>query len=368
MTAPIKLRRTTPADVYSMLGAAAGAVGIDWVLYERILPSSGVFGFWLCWYGGFLAFYLAIVAMQWDRRTATDRLAMVGVVTGALIVVGVFLHEVGYTIYRGAKAIVHLNFYTDSMAYAGPLDPLTSGGAVHAMIGTLQQIALATMVTVPLSLLAALFMSEIGGRWARPVRILVDAMSALPSILAGLFILALMLATVGPKKSGLAAALALSVMMLPIVTRSAEVVIRLVPQTLREASYALGASQWRTIFTVVLPTARSGLTTAVVLGMARGIGETSPVLLTAGFTKELNWNPTSNAQLNLTLYIWSYVQQAQPNTIARGFGAGLTLVLVVLVLFVLARIVGGKPPGELTRRQRRRIARDNASILATEGH
>ena len=128
---------------------------------------------------------------------------------------------------------------------------------------------------------------------------------------------------------------------------------------MREAAYALGASQWRVAFTVVLPTARSGLTTAIVLAMARGVGETSPVLLTAGFTKEFNSDPFSGPQTNLPVYIFTNITKyPQPNIIARGFGAGLTLLAVVLVLFVTARILGGRTPGKLSRRQERRAERE----------
>jgi phosphate transport system permease protein len=146
-------------------------------------------------------------------------------------------------------------------------------------------------------------------------------------------------------------------MMLPIIIRAADVVIRLVPSSLREASYALGASQWRTVRTVVLPTARSGLTTAVILGTARGIGETSPVLLTAGFTADLNKTPWKGPQVSLPLETFELVSAPQPNLIARGFGSAALLMTLVLVLFMLARVIGGRGPGELSRsQQRRRLA------------
>ena len=147
-------------------------------------------------------------------------------------------------------------------------------------------------------------------------------------------------------------------MMIPVVTRTAEVIFRLVPGPLREASYALGSSQFRTVWNVVLPTARSGLATAVILAMARAVGETSPVLLTAGFTKEMNANPFSEPQTSLPLYIYNYVRYPQATMVERAFGAGLALMIMVLTLFVLARIIGGRPPGELSRRQRRRLVRD----------
>jgi phosphate transport system permease protein len=204
----------------------------------------------------------------------------------------------------------------------------------------------------------------VGGPLARPVRIIVEAMTALPDIIAGLFIYALFLLTLGFQKSGLAAALALFVTMMPIIARACEVVLRLVPGTLREASYALGSSQWRTVLNVVLPTARSGIATAVVLGMARGIGETAPVLVVSGVTSQVNLNALQGPQISLPLYIWTYIHvvgsSVSPNYIARGFGAAFALVVVVLLLFWLARTLGGSAPGQLSKRQRRRLARQGA--------
>ena len=161
------------------------------------------------------------------------------------------------------------------------------------IIGTLWEITIALAITVPLGITCAVFLNEIPGRFSRLVRTVAEAMTALPSIVAGLFIYATVDPVLGVEKSGFAAALAISVEMLPIIIRAADVVLRLVPGTLREASLALGASQWRTVWHVILPTARSGLTTAVILGTARGIGETSPVLLTAGFTQRFNADPAA---------------------------------------------------------------------------
>jgi len=155
------------------------------------------------------------------------------------------------------------------------------------------------------------------------------------------------------------------VTMMPIIARASEVVLRLVPGTLREASYALGSSQWRTAWNVVLPTARPGLATAIVLGMARGIGETAPVLIVTGFTNELNLNPFSGPQVSLPLDIWfegHILPHTNPENVARAFGAGLALVLVVLLLFSAARALGGSAPGELTKRQRRQLARQGARV------
>ena len=358
----VLLRRVTPEGVATVAGAAAGALGLVWVLYERVLPLSGVLGFWLCWYAAFLALYAGMAALQWDTREVLHRVTTVAFVTGGALTLVIVLGQILYTLLRGSAAVRHLSFFVQSQAFAGPDTALTTGGVLHAMLGTAEQIGLATLFSVPLGVAGALFLAEVGGLLARPVRIIVEAMTPLPDVIAGLFIYALFILTLGFHKSGLAAALALTVTMLPIITRASEVVLRLVPGTLREAAYALGSSQRRVVWNVVLPTARAGLTTAVLLGMARGIGETAPVLIVSGVTKELNLNPLQGPQVNLPLYIFNYahIEAVTNNYIARGFGAGFVLVLVVLVLFGIARWLGGRAPGELSRRQRRRLARERA--------
>ncbi|GAA1416650.1 phosphate ABC transporter permease PstA [Kitasatospora putterlickiae] len=353
----VKLRGVTREDVFTILGSFTGSLGLDWVLYERVLPFSGALGFLLCWYLLFLAGYFLLGRLQWGALMVRERLVSVVAWSAGLLVVGLIADQIGYVASRGYDAAQHANFFTESMEKTASLSPITSGGALHAVVGSLEQLGLATLFAVPLGIAAAVFMSEIGGRMARPVRTLVEAMTALPSIVAGLFILGIVILTFGFDKSGFAASLALTVMMMPIVTRAAEVVIRLVPGTLREASYALGGSQWRTVWNVVLPTARRGLVTAVVLGMARAVGETSPVLLTAGFTSRMNANPFEGQQISLPLYIWSYVKLPVDEMVARAFAAALTLMAVVLILFVTARMLGGRAAGELSGRQKRKLAR-----------
>jgi phosphate transport system permease protein len=358
----VSISRVTPAGVATVAAAAAGALGLTWVLYERVLPFTGVFGFWVSAYVIFLLLYAAMARLQWDKREVSHRVTTVAFGTSGTVVMLIVVGLVLYAFVRGFSAIRHLSFFTQTMAFAGPLSPLSVGGVLHAMVGTGEQISIATVLAVPLALAAALFLAEVGGPLARPVRIIVEAMTALPDIIAGLFVYALFILTLGMQKSGLAAALALTVTMMPIIARASEVVLRLVPGTLREASYALGSSQWRTAWNVVLPTAKPGLATAVVLGMARGIGETAPVLIVSGITKEMNFNPLQGPQVSLPLFTWIYdhVEATTPGYIARGFGAGFALVLVVLLLFSIARWIGGNGPGELSRRQRRRLARQAA--------
>lgn len=353
----LRLRAVTADEIWSIVGAFTGSLGLVWTIYERILPLSGALGFWITEYVAFLVCYGLIGWAQWSIRTVIDRLVQVLVASAAVLVLGIVVDLIAYTVLRGSTALRHPNFVTDTMSLAGPLDPLTSGGMVHALVGSLEQLGLATLFSVPLGLLAALYLVEVGGPLARPVRTIVEAMTALPEIIAGLFVYAFLILSLGVGKSGFAASAALTVMMIPVVTRSAEVIFRLIPANLREASYALGASQVRTVWNIVLPTARSGLATTVILAMARAVGETSPVLLTAGFTKELNANAFHGPQVSLPLYIFAYVRYPQASMVSRAFGAGLALMVMVLVLFVLARLLGGKAPGELSKRQQRRLAR-----------
>src|SRR5215469_1796115 len=359
---PLRIRSVTAADMLTLVGAAAGALALDWVLYERVLPFSGALGFWVCWYVLFLVFYTSIAFMQWDRLAVQDKVVQVALSTFGVLATAIVIDQVAYTLVRGLAAVRHSTFWTQTMARAGPLSPISVGGIAHALVGTLEMLALSTFMSVPLGIAAAVYLAEVGGRTARPVRTLVDAMTSLPDIISGLFILAFVVLTIGLPKSGFAASLALAVTMLPIVTRASETVLRIVPGTLREGSYALGASHWRTVMKVVLPTARSGLATAVVLAMARGIGETAPVLVVSGVTKEMNLSPLHGPQMSLPLIIWDYahVEAVNQAIVTRAFGAGLTLVVVVVVLFAVARALGGNAPGELTRRQQRRLARQAA--------
>jgi phosphate transport system permease protein len=362
---PLRLRQVTAEDTLTLGGSAIAALALDWVLYERVLPFSGVLGFWLFWYLLFMVCYAAIGSLQWNGLAVRDRVVAVGLTTAGLLATALVIDQVGYTLVRGATAVKHSSFFTQSMVDAGPLSPLSSGGVAHALVGTLEQLTMSTLLAVPLGIAAAVYLAEVGGPAARPVRTLVDAMTALPDIIAGLFILAFLVLTVGLPKSGFAAALALAVTMLPIVTRASETVLRIVPGTLREASYALGGSQWRTVLFVVLPTARSGLATAVVLAMARGIGETAPVLLVAGYARNVNWNPVNGWQTSLPLYIYNEILSPEPNDHVRAFGGGFALIILVLILFTIARWLGGGAPGELSRRQRRKIARQAAARRRT---
>ncbi|MBA3744023.1 MAG: phosphate ABC transporter permease PstA [Sporichthya sp.] len=351
-------------DILALGGSIIAAVSTTMLLFNFLAPWSGKIGFVAVAFGLFLGFYALLVSTEERGPAVRDRViaALVHGVAFVLLLALVFL--IGFTFERGWSALQHWNFYHQDLANAGPLEPMEVGGIRHAAIGTLWMIAIALAITVPLGIACAMFLNETRGAFTRFVRTIVEAMTALPSIVAGLFILATWILILGRGKSGLAAALALSVMMLPIIIRAADVVLRLVPGNLKEASLALGAGQWRTAWHVVLPTSRSGLATAVILGAARGIGETSPVLLTAGYTTYTNTNPLAGDMTSLPLAAFKLVSSPQNSFIARGFGAGATLLALVLILFIAARIIGGRGPGNLTKRQQRRVAAVSQQDLA----
>ncbi len=354
----------TRDDLLVLGGALLSSTCIGLLLFGRVTPLRGAVGFVIVTFVIFLGVYGLLVSVTERRPAVVNRLMSALMASAALIAGAALTSVILFTLWRGKEALVKTNFYVQDMSAAGPSDPLSSGGIGHAIVGTLIIISIALVLTVPLGIACAVFLNETRHPAARFVRTVVDAMTALPSILAGLFIFATWILILGFQRSALAASFAVSIMMLPITIRSADVVLRLVPGNLREAAAALGASQWRAVWYVVLPTARPGLATAVILGVARGIGETAPVLLTSGYTASLNLNPTKNPTVSLPLAAYEFVRSPQPTLIQRGFATAAVLMVLVLVLFIIARILGGRPAGTLTRRQARRTASRSAKDLA----
>jgi phosphate transport system permease protein len=331
------LRTRTLDDVLSRYGSAAGSFGLTWLLYERILSLFGLLGFLIVWYLVFLAMYAVVTGLGNPRPVVADRIATAVVLGGAVVVGLALVSTVVYTFIRGAPALPHLNLYTRDMGGVGPQDPLDRGGILHAIVGSLIQLGIAVVVALPLGIATAVYMTEVGGGLARTVRTIVEAMTGLPDILAGLFIYVVLVVGLEFPKSGFAAGLALSVTMLPIIARAADVVLRVVPGGLREAGLALGASHWQTVWRVVLPTARPGLATALILGMARAVGETAPVLIVSGASTFMNVDPVHYTMNSLPLYIFTAVRSGQPVYIIRGFAAASILLALVLLLFAVTR-------------------------------
>ena len=283
-----------------------------------------------------------VASMVEGGRAARNRLATHGLYAMLVLALVALVAVLAYTISRGLEAM-SIEFLTHSMKGVGPLDP--GGGAYHAIIGTLEQVLIATLISVPLGLMAAIYLVEYGvGPLAAFVRFVVDVMTGIPSIVAGLFIFAFWVLGLHKGFSGFAAALALSVLMLPVVVRASEEMLKLVPSDLREASWALGVPRWRTIVSVVLPAASAGLTTAVMLAVARVTGETAPLLLTAFGFDAINTDPFHGPQSALPLFVFGQAQSAFEVAINRAWAGALTLIVVVLVLTTAARL--------LTRRNR----------------
>lgn len=354
----------TRRDVLDAGGAFLSAAAAGSLLFGRIAPLAGPFGQVLVTFALFVVVYALLVSLHEDRPAVVSKVVTVLLGSCAVVAFIALASVIIYTLYQGRQALFRANLYLEDMSETGPLEPLSQGGIRHAIVGTLLIIALSVLFTVPLGLACAVYMNETRSRLSRTVRTVVDAMTALPSIVAGLFIFAFWVLILGFQRSGLAASLAVSVMMLPIIIRSADVVLRLVPGSLREAAAAVGAPRWRTVWHVVLPTARPGLATAIILGVARGIGETAPVLLTSGVTASLNYDVTKNPMMSLPLATFEFVRSPQTELQIRGFATGAVLMVLVLVLFALARVLGGRPVGQLSKRQARRTAARSASDLA----
>ena len=350
-------------QVLMSVGSALSSISLATLLFGQIAPLSGRLGFVVVAFGLYLVIYATLASFVGDRPAVIDRVMTALMSAAAVVAGGALASVIVFTFWRGREALLKLNFFTEDMSLAGPLDPLDVGGILHAIVGTLIIMALSLVLTVPLALACAVFLNETDSKGAALVRTVVTAMTALPSILAGLFIFATWILILGYERSGLAASIATSIMMLPIIIRSADVVLRLVPGSLREAAAALGAPQWRVVWHVVLPTARSGLTTSVILGVARGIGETAPVLLTAGFTSALNLDPRSNPMVSLPLAAFQFVRSPQATLVARGFATAATLMILVLVLFYAARVLGGRPAGYQSKRQARRASALSQDLL-----
>ena len=358
-----KVRGVRRDMLLNLTGAALAGVSASWLL-ELVGGLPGIVGFVVVAYLLFVVVYGVLVSLTEDRPAVKDAVLTVLMASMAVLAFSALGLVIFFTLAKGWHALIHLNNYTQDLSSTGELQPLTQGGIGHAIVGTLWMIGIAVVLTVPVGLVAAIYLDMTRSRPANIFRTIVEAMSALPSILAGLFIYAFWILTFGFEHSGLAAALALSVMMLPYMIRASDLALRLVPGSLREASAALGAPSWRGEMQVVVPTARSGLATAVILGIARGIGEASPVLLTAGYTKTINADPLHGPMASLPLVALYLVRSGNANYEARAFAAASFLLLLVIVLFVTARKIGGWGPGHLSDRGMRRVREASARDVA----
>lgn len=321
-------RLTNSLSVLVCLAAAA--------LVVLVTPLAGIAGIMLV--GIPLSCTVSFFRGRVEGTAAAINRVVETVVVSATVVIFLPWISIFVTLIQRGHSAIYRGFFTHDMRVTAPDDVLVSGGIKHAIIGTLIMVLGAAVVAVPLGIFTAVYITEIRGRFTKVVRFLVQAMSGVPSIVAGLFIYALIVVQTR-QFSALSGALALSVLMIPTVARTSEEVLRLVGEELRYGAYALGSSQASNVFRVVLPSARSGLVTSAILGVARIAGETAPLLATAQYFIATKWNPIKGPIGSLPAMTWSLLQTGTDNAVARAWATALTLIVLVALLFVLARLL-----------------------------
>jgi phosphate transport system permease protein len=321
--------------------AAFGLAGAS----VKFTGLNGKLGYFFSLFFSLLILNFGFHYLKRGVAAAKDSLLQVLAVMAIVITCIPIVSIVATVVSKGYKGL-HWGLLTKDMALASVNDPIASGGLLHALAGTIIMVGGALIISFPIGVLTALYLTEIRGPLTRPIRFLVQAMSGVPSIVAGLFILSSLVYPVTKELSGLMGSLALTILMIPTIARTAEEMLHLIPNELREAGVALGGTQWRTVAGVVLPAAKSGLVTAIILGIARIIGETAPLLLVTGGGDALNLNPTEGAMGSLPYYIWkSFLTGGTPEAFARAWGGMLVLLSFIFILFGLARYLSGRRVG-----------------------
>ena len=306
-----------------------------------LTPMKGKLAYFTIFFIAYALLTSVFNATQRGSAAAKDAFVNSLVAIGAIVTV-IPVASILATVLKKGLPGISFSLFTHDMALATPTDPLNNGGLLHAITGTLTMVAIALFLSVPIGILTALYLTEIKGRFTGPIRFLVQAMSGVPSIVAGLFILSAILYPITKAYSGLMGSLSLTILMIPTIARTSEEVLNLIPNELREAGTALGGTQWRTVAMIVLPAARSGLVTAIILGVARIAGETAPILLLTGGGDKVNPNAFSGPMGSLPYYIWKSFNAGSPEAITRAWAGLLVLVGLVLILFTSARYLGSR--------------------------
>ena len=274
------------------------------------------------------------------KRKAVDKFATVIIYFAMALALVPLLWVLIKVVGEGLPAILNPDWWMYDMV--GQPRNKAGGGAVHAIIGTLMQVLVTSALSIPIGVFTAIYLVEYsrGGLLGRITTFMVDILTGVPSIVAALFVYAMWITMFGFERSGFAVSLALVLLMVPIIVRNAEEMLRVVPMDLREASYALGVPKWKTIVKIVLPTALSGIVTGIMLAVARVMGESAPVLILVGSTTKINWNPFEGGQQSLPLYMVDlYGAGSNEFVLERLWGSALTLVLLVAILMIGARLI-----------------------------
>ena len=289
-----------------------------------------------------VAAIVAAIAVR-GTKSAADAVIIV-LAIGATIFGIVVIASLLWSIVTKGWEAMSAAFLFQNNEYISPSTPLGWGGVGHAVVGTVLIVALSALVAVPLGVMTAVYVTEVRGRAVPYVRFFVQAMSGVPSVVAGLFILTVLILSGVLSQSALAGALAYSILMLPTVARTAEEVLRLVPEDLRTGALALGSTRARVVLRVVLPAAKTGIITAGILGVARVVGETAPLLLTSLKNDRTVLNPFTDPITALPTYIFDNVAQPYPDAVVRAWGAALVLMVIVAILFILTRSLSARGP------------------------
>jgi len=340
----IRPKEFKPSDVVILLLTLAASYSIIWIIFAQLTLLSGALGFVVLWIPTFLFLYWFVNRQMFTRQVAVDRLIGSIVTLGAgimmlpLVMLTIFVFQRGLPLLSW-NVLTHTQ---QGVVYTGSSGN-TIGGVAHALVGTIEEVAIAAVIGIPAALLTAVFINEVGGRFTKSVRVVVTAMSGTPAIVAGVFIYSIWVTKF--HYSGFAGALALAIILLPTVTRGTEEVLKVVHNDLREAAIALAAPEWRTVWSVVLPTARSGLITSVLLGVAVSIGETAPLIMTIFGNQVMNANPLVGPQMALSLLSYKQIKLPIQSQIDLGYTSALVLFVLVFGIFILARILGAQRKG-----------------------
>jgi len=334
---PGKPWTATPQQRLVTVGIYLAAAFLSFAIVE-VTPMKGKLAYFTLFF--FASIIIDFVASYVQRgiASAKDAIARGFVTVGitfAVLPIFSILFEVGKRGYKG----LGVGLFTSDMSATSVNDPIGNGGLLHAITGTIVMVAIALVVAMPIGILTAIYLTEIRGKFAVPIKFLVQAMSGVPSIVAGLFILSAYVYPITNTLSGFAGSLSLMILMIPTIARTSEEVLLLIPNDLREAGVALGGTQWRTVALVVVPAAKSGLVTALILGIARVAGETAPLVLLTGGGESVNLNPFDGPMGSLPIYIWKCFGQGTEESITRAWTGILVLLVIVLALFTAARFL-----------------------------
>ncbi len=334
---PGKPWTATPQQRLITASIYLGAVLVSFTLVA-ITPMKGKLAYFVVFFFSSLLIDFILSYIQRGMASAKDAIARGFVSVGMTLAVLPIFSILFEVVKRGYKGL-NINLFTKDMSLTSVNDPIGNGGLIHAITGTIIMVAMALIVAMPIGILTAIYLTEIRGKFAAPIKFLVQAMSGVPSIVAGLFILSAYVYPITGALSGFAGSLALMILMIPTIARTSEEVLLLIPNDLREAGVALGGTQWRTVALVVVPAAKSGLVTALILGIARVAGETAPLVLLTGGGEKVNLNPFDGPMGSLPIYIWKCFGQGTEESIARAWSGILVLLVIVLALFISARFL-----------------------------